>query len=80
LGLQIQSSLAVLNAPVVQTASQFHYQIGKVFFRATQNVFDNSTALYSSNGVFDAHANPRDSLVASFLRGLQFLLARLFFG
>ena len=75
-----QRFLSVIDAEIMQSASNDHHQIRKTFLCIPQNILHRSRALDARNCMFDFNANFGQLAIFFFLFFGQFLLARLFFG
>jgi hypothetical protein len=67
LELPAQRSATFSHAPVVQSAGDYHRQIGETIFGIPQHILDDARAFSSGDGMFHAHANVRDALIDLFL-------------
>ena len=67
-------------AQIVQTAGDFHNGIGQAFGGVAELILGNTTDLYSSDSVLNAHSCPGQMAIMPLLGRRQRVLLGLFFG
>ena len=70
----------MIDAEIMQSASNHHHQVRKTIFCIPENILHSSRTFDTRNSMFDFDTDFGQLTVMFFLFVGQFLLARLFFG
>jgi hypothetical protein len=78
--LEGELRMAKFDPKVVQGTGDLHDHVGEASGGVAEGVFNNTTALDASNGVFDTDTSTGKDPIQPFLSSSQLLASRLFFG
>ena len=72
--------MTAVHSKVMESACDFHREIGKAFFGVAKDILDNPTTLDACNCVFNHDTRTRNDFVHPFVSRTQFFAFWLFFG